>query len=110
MTINDRGDENVTRRLEGHPLPEQFAALPPDLQSRLFRLTDILNSMDPEQGKETQDALSALAGSPLLAERPFLRGLLAQLSHIVMWAGLLEEQEQIDDAVARLTGEGDLNG
>ena len=71
---------------DGQPLPEQFAALPEELQSRLFHLTDILRSMDQAQGLETGQA-EALAASPLVSQRPFLKGLISQLAHIVMWHG-----------------------
>lgn len=100
----------MTNPLDGHPLPEQFEALPIQLQSRLFGLTDILRSMDPTQAEQTQQALTALAMNELFDERPFVRALLTRMAGLVMWSGVLDEQSTFDDAVERLAREGEFHG
>lgn len=95
----------MTRRpLDGYELPVQFAALPVQIQSRLFGFVDILLSMDAAQIEETRQALSALAAAPVLADRPFVRGMLSRAANLVMAAHDFDEVGFLVDQAVRDLG------
>lgn len=93
----------MTRPLDGHPLPEQFAALPEDLQAALFSMVDVAGAMDQAEKWRAEQELSYLTATDIVKSKPFLLGLLKCLSRIVMNARITEESAQIEAAVERLT-------
>lgn len=74
---------------ESRPLPEQFSALPVGIQSRMFRVLDLIIGMDQEEKAQAREDLDA--GRVVFAEqgKRSTAALLASVDYLV-WAAQRE--------------------
>ena len=86
MTVDEPAPQPNTR-----PLPVQFAGLPAEIQSRLFRVLDVVVGSSHDEKWLMRCALDMAADSSSVAGEDRLRDLLASVSSLVLWADAMAE-------------------
>ncbi len=66
------------------PLEEQFAALPKDIQGRMFAVLDVIIGMSHDEKALTAEGLKEMGRHEKFPEE--LRRVLDRLGHLVTWA------------------------